>query len=97
MGVGQKAVVTNPLEARRQGMDKEATDELVGVQRHVPDAIAMPVILPLKGDLIVVKRLETLIADRHTMRVARQIRQHRFRSGEGRLGIDEPIPCFPMA
>lgn len=49
--VGEKAVVADAMKAVRQGVEQEATDELIGRKRHELGLAVMAVILPAEGDL----------------------------------------------
>ena len=53
--------------------------------------VAVRVVLPAKRDALAVEGEQPVIADRHAMRVAPEIAQHRCRAAEGRLGIDDPV------
>src|ERR1035437_10989735 len=53
MAVGQEAVVADALKAGRNGVLQEAADELVGGEGHHLGLVAVPVILPLEGNLAV--------------------------------------------
>src|SRR6516165_6140964 len=68
---GEKAVVADAMEARRQDMQQEAADELVGIERHLlvsPGAFDA-VILPFEGDAPVIARDQTAVGARHPMSV----------------------------
>src|ERR1700746_1726765 len=54
---GEQAVVADAVEATRQHVDEEATDELVCGERHLLVAIATldAVVLPLEGDALLVE------------------------------------------
>ena len=57
-GAGEQAVVTDTVEALRQHMEQEATDELVGAERHgalVVDTVAS-IVLVAEGDAGLVER-----------------------------------------
>src|SRR5260221_5109369 len=51
-GAGEQAVVTDTVEALRQNMKQEATDELVGAERHGALAVGTvaAIVLVAKGD-----------------------------------------------
>jgi len=51
MAVGEKAEVSNALEARRQRMNEKSPDELVGGNCHDLLFALVPVVFPLEGDL----------------------------------------------
>jgi len=89
MSVGQESVVTNPLESRQQGMEEKPADELIGAQFHVANAVAVLVVLPLKGDIAILDRMQTLITDCHSMRIAGQIVADVLGSSEWPLGVGD--------
>jgi hypothetical protein len=72
-------------------VQKETAQELLGRQRHALFLIALSVILPEEGDLVVVKSQEAVIADRDTMGIASQIGQHVVWATKRRLGVDDPV------
>jgi hypothetical protein len=49
------------------------------------------VILVMEEDLVVFKLEQAMVADRHAMRVARQVFQYLLRPAEGPLGVDDPF------
>ena len=58
---------------------------------HLAALIVMGVVLPAKGDVIVVHRQQSVIGDGYAMRVASQILQDVFRPSERCLGVDDPV------
>jgi hypothetical protein len=82
--------MTNAVEASGQYVDEEPANELSGIQCHVLLAGApfLPVVLPPEGDPLPIKPDESAIGDGNPMSIAGQVRQYRFRPGEGTLGID---------
>ena len=89
--VGQQAVVPDLDEALRQDVLHEATQELLGRQRHRLGAMVVGVVLVAEGHPAVVELHQPVIADGHAMRVAGQVLQHLLRSAERRLGVDHPV------
>jgi len=91
-GAGEQAVVTDTVEALRQNMKQEATDELVGAERHGALAVGTiaAIVLVAKGDAGLVERDQPAVRDGDAVGIARQIGEDRFRPGEGRLGVDNP-------
>src|SRR5215469_5055919 len=73
-------------------MEQEASDELVGAECHcaVPRLPVAAVVLVAEGHAAFVERNEASVRDGNTVGVAGEIGKHRFRPGEGRLGVDEP-------
>ena len=90
---GEQAVVADAVQAFWQHVDEEAADELVGGERHGLVSIVSldPVILPLEGDASLVEGDQTAVGDGHAVGVARQIGQHRLRSAERTLCVDDPF------
>ncbi len=70
-------------------MDEEASDELVGGERHGLVAVFAlgTVVLPPEGDLVLIEGDETGVGDGDPVGVTRQVGEHRGGSGEGRAGI----------
>jgi hypothetical protein len=81
------------MEAAGQHVQEKATDELGGVERHGPEAVAAfdPVAFPFEDDALVVERDEPGIRDGDAMSVAGEIGEDGLRPGEWPLGVDEPI------
>ena len=73
-------------------MQQEATDELIGSERHglVSVAFLRPVVLPLKSDALFVHRDQPAVGDRNPMGIAGEISQYRVWSGKGTFGVDNP-------
>src|ERR1700754_2118596 len=76
-------------------MQQETPHEFRCVQRHglVACAATRTIVLPAEGNAALVERDEALVGDGYPMRVARQIREHRFWSRERSLGINHPFAC----
>ena len=51
-------------------MEEEAPDELVGLQTHGLDGAAVAIVLPGKGDMIVIAVLDAAVGDGDAMGVA---------------------------
>ena len=77
VAVGEEAEVSDTLETRRQCVDQEAADELVGVQRHLPGLalVLVPVVVPLESDGAVVRVQDALVGDGRPVRVASEVGQ----------------------
>ncbi len=90
---GEQAVVADAVEAARQHVQEKAADELGGVERHGPEPVAAfdPVVLPFEGHALLVERDEPGVRDRDAVGVAGEIGEHGLRSGEGPLGVDDPL------
>src|ERR1700745_1578664 len=76
-----------------QNVEQEAPDELVGAEYHgaVPRLPVAAGILVAEGHAALVKTTEPAVRDADAMSVAGEIGKHRFRPGEGRLGVDKPL------
>ena len=72
IATGKQAVVPNAMKALGQHMDQEATDELVGRQRHrlVAAWPIDPIVLVPEGDAVLVGGYEAAIGDGHAVGVA---------------------------
>ena len=93
VGVGEKAVVADPMKARGQHVQQEAAHELIGLQGHgfVARASVFAVVLPAEGDATIIEGEKPRVGDRHPMGVARQIGENLLRSCERALGVDDPL------
>lgn len=93
IAVAEEAIVADAVLAFGQDVDEEPADELVGFQGHggVPPGAGDAVVLDAEGDAPVVDPYQAAVGDRDTVGVARQVCQHGFGSGEGLLGIHDPI------
>ena len=93
VAVGEQPIVSDAMEALGQHVDQEATDELVGRQRHrlVAARSLDPIVLVLEGDVVLVGGQQPAIGDRDAVGVARQIAQHLLGSGERLFRVDHPI------
>jgi hypothetical protein len=92
--IREQPIMTEPLEAGGQDMQQEAPDAFNGIKGHEPLAVAMGIVFPPKGHPPLLQCQQAPIRDRHTMRITREILQHRPRATHGGLGIDHPF-CGP--
>ena len=88
--VGQKADVTQALQAVGDNMQQKAADALVRWQGHGLDAMTLASVAEGKTPLSVVDIDDTVIGDGHAVGVAPERGEHRPRPGHGLLGIDHP-------
>ena len=81
------------MQALGQHMDQESPDELMRRQRHglVPAGPLDPVVLVLERDAGLVGADQPAVGDRDPVRIAGEIGQHSFRSGERALGVHVPV------
>jgi len=75
MAVRPKAVVPDALKTGGQDVQQETTQELHRQQRHRAPAPAVRVIFPSKADVAVVHRYQSLVGNRHAVRITCQIFQ----------------------
>jgi hypothetical protein len=89
---GEEPVMADAMEALWKQVNEEASDELVGVERH--GGAARPtldaVVLDLEGHAGGIGLDETAVRDGDAVGVARQIGEDRLRTCERALGVDEP-------
>jgi len=91
IAVGKEAVMADALEAVGQDVEEKATDELLGLERHVLDARAVPIVLPGERDVVVGDLDKAMIGDGDAVRIAAQIPENLLGPGKGRLAVDHPI------
>ena len=72
VAVGEQAIVSDAMEALGQHVDQEATDELVGRQRHrlVAARSLDPIVLVLEGDAGLIDCDQAMIRDGDAVGVA---------------------------
>jgi len=91
MAVGQETEVPKLAEALGQDVDEKAANKLMGTDSHGAFAIAVTVVLPLKGHLAVLELQQAVVRDGDPVRVAAQVNQHLSGTAEGTFGIDDPF------
>ena len=74
-------------------MEQEATDELIGRERHglVSNPFFGAVVLPLEGNALFVQIDQPAVGDCNPVGVAGEISQYGLGSGKGALGVDDPL------
>src|SRR5215467_5999588 len=74
-------------------MQKEAANELMGVECHCLPAIGAieAIVFPSEGDASVIGGDQPPVGNGDAMRVARQVAEHGFRPSEWLLGVDDPL------
>lgn len=91
-GTSEQAVMADTVEAGWQDMEQEPADELVGGQRH--DLLAVgavsTIVFVAEDDILAIEPDQATVRYGDAVSVAREIGEHRFGSGEGRLGVDHP-------
>ncbi len=90
MAVGHEAEVADAMEAIGQRVKKEAADELVGLELHDLCRAVLAVVLPGKGDVILVEGYEPAVGYCNAMGIAAEIGQHLRGTAERPLGVDNP-------
>ena len=85
--------MTDAVLALWQHVDQEPADKLGSGQRHdfVPTGTVYTVVLDAEGDALVVHADQSAVGYGDPVRVARQVRQDGFWTGEGFLGVDNPV------
>src|SRR5919106_494220 len=92
-GAGEESVVTDAVEALGQDVEQEAPDELAGYEGHGAVSLlpVATVVLVSERHAVLVEGDQPAVRDGDAVGVAGEIGEHRLRSGEGRLGVDEPV------
>src|SRR5260221_5537324 len=91
VAVGKEAIMTDAMKAVRQGVEQEATDELVGMKGKKLRLTLVAIIFPTEGDVGVGHADQARVCDGDAVCVSTEIGQHLSGSAEGRLGVDHPI------
>src|SRR5450759_5863014 len=91
VAVGHEAEVADTVEAIGQGVKEEAANELIGLELHDLGGAALTVILPSKGDMVVVECDEAAIGNGDAVSVAAEIGENLGWSAERLFGIDDPV------
>ena len=90
IAVAEETVVADALKAIRQEMQEKTSNELLGRQRHGLMSIVVPVILPVKTNLIVVDVNQAIVGKGNAMGIAADVVEHLSRPAERRFGVDDP-------
>ncbi len=90
VAAGEQPVVAQALEAGRQHVAQEASDEGVGRQAHRTFAAGFVVAHP-KAHLARIAAEQAVIRERHAVRVAGKVIEHLGGSAWRRLGVDHPV------
>jgi hypothetical protein len=90
MTVGEQTIVADVHEALGENVEKEASEELDGVQVHAALATPVSIVFPVEAHLAIVKAEEALVGDGNPVGVASEVLEHLLGTTEGRLGIDHP-------
>ena len=74
-----------------QNVDQESAQKLIGGNGHDLLLAAVRIVFPAKRNSIILEGDESLVRDRDTMGIAREIMQDMFWTAEGWLGVDDPV------
>src|SRR5262250_3804595 len=91
MGIGKEAVVTNAVEPAGQDVQEESPDEFVGREGHGFLLIVVAIVPPTEFHLTVFDVDDPMVGNGYPMGVAANVIHHLLWSGEGRLGVDDPL------
>jgi hypothetical protein len=72
-------------------VEKESTEELVGVQGHDASSIAAGVVLPGESDAVVVEGENPTVGNCDAVRIAGEVLEDLGRPPEGGLSVNEPL------
>ena len=79
--------MADAMEAAWQYVEQEAADKLIDGERH--DLLAIravtAIVLIAEGDAVIIEGDQAAVRDGDPMRIARQVGEHRFRTGERAL------------
>jgi hypothetical protein len=91
MPVGEESKMTDPNEPFGKDMQKEATQEFGGQQRHRFLFATMRVVLPTKRHALPIEGENPMIGDGYAMCVAAEVPQYLGGAAKRRLRIDNPV------
>jgi len=74
-----------------QNVDQESAQKLIGRNGHDLLLGAVRIVFPAKRNSIILEGDKSMVRDRDTMGIARQIVQNVLRPAEGRLGVNDPV------
>ena len=84
-------------EALRQDVHQESTDELDGRESHRALLIAVSVIPPTEGDLVAVEGKQSMIRDRHAVRITAEIAKNLLRATKRGFCINDPFMLVELS
>src|SRR5437867_10111531 len=82
--------MTDADEPGGDDVEQEAPDELLGIECHHLDGIAMGAVLPAEADEPAIEGENAFVGDGYAMCVAREVVEDLLRAGEGGLAVDDP-------
>jgi len=86
--VSQEPEVPDAHKAPRQHVQKEPPQKLIQRQPHPPLLVVVRRVAPSEHDLFVLEGHQTVIGDRHPVRVTAEIAERVFGSAERTFGVD---------
>ena len=91
--MGEQAVITDAMEARREDVHEHTADELGGGEAHrlLPCAPLGPVVGVAESHLARLDVEDPLVRDGDAVGIPADIVEHLGGAGEGRLGVDDPV------
>ena len=91
--ITQKSIVADLHKTLRKNVHQDAANKLYGWQRHDLLPVVIPVIAPLERDRAALTGKDTLVGNRHAVRIASEIFQHMTCAFERGLTVDDPFFC----
>lgn len=85
IAVGEQSVMPDAVEAARQNVQAEATQELDALELQDPAPLAVSVVLVAKAHFVRVECDEPLVRDRGAVGIAPEVLEHLLGAGEGAL------------
>ena len=83
--------MANANQTFGQYVDQESPQKLLRGNGHDLLLAAVGIILPSERHSIILKCDESMVGDRDSMGIAREIMQNMFGPTEGWLGVDDPV------
>ncbi len=72
-------------------MEQKPSQELIHVQAHQPLLVFMSGVAPTESDLIIFEGGETVIRDRHSMRITAEVAECMLSAAKRSFAIDNPL------
>ena len=91
VSIAQEPVIAIAVEPTGENVEEESPDELRSRESHDLVLIVVSVIAPVELNLPVLDICDPMIGNRDPVRVAGDVLHHLLRSGERRLGVDDPF------
>jgi hypothetical protein len=91
MTVGKEADVADAMKTAGHSVLQEATDELIGGERHHLSLAVLTIVLPGEADLTIVEPDQTAVGDGDAVSVAPEIAEHLLGSGKRGFCEDDPV------